>query len=193
MIRWLSNLWEAFRLARKQAEMAELYRKECDAHAATTLALGQTLEQRDQYERELRLMQMEPNRAAECVMQLRVHAMFEKGSKGYGVTAFIPEAVLEKLRGAPDKLVKEFTETVADNLVYRAVKGLWYRTSMNNVSALVFDWRPEHRGEVNAVCMEDASHAPRIAAREPVTRKIVPITLKPEAPQLPPPAGGIWK
>lgn len=155
--------------------------------------LQKAIAQRNEYERELRLMQMEPDRSAELLMQLRVHAMFERGSKGYGVTAFIPEAVLEKLRGSPETLVRQFTETIADNLVYRAIKGLWYRTSMNNVSVLVFDWRPEHRGEINAVCMESADQAPRIAAREPATRKIVPVKLPPE--QLPPPSpkSGIWK
>lgn len=183
----LLAFWDAEKLRRELATLQ-------DNHAAMTLALGQAVAQRDEYERELRLMQMEPNRAAALVAQMRVHAMFERGDKGFGVTMFIPETVLNHLRGGPESLTRMFTESIADNLVYRAVKGLWYRTNLNNVSAMIFDWKD--KGKVHAVCMESADQAPRIAAQ-----KIVPITLGKEKPALPtheypvqltPPEGQIW-
>lgn len=192
LINWLCNFLEAFQMARRRVKIwedtgkiAELYRKEQDARVLAE-------SQRDQYERELRLLQMEPNRAAEQLMQLRVHGMSRNGVIGYGVTAFIPEDVLEKVRGMSNENIATFTAAVADNLVMRAIQGLWYRTPRNNVAAMVFDLKQN----LQAVAMVDASGAPRIAARTKEGIKEAPEPRQLECPKPPTPipfsTGELW-
>lgn len=146
----------------------EKLREECDGRrdnmARAWDRVDEVTAQRDEYERELRLLQMEPSPAMDQLMQLRVHGMARNGVIGYGVTAFIPEDVLAKVRALSDRDQQEFIGVVAENLVARAIKGLWYRTPQNNVAALVFD-----KEKLHAVAMIDANGAPRIAARAKAT------------------------
>jgi hypothetical protein len=167
------------------AKLADKIKELMQVHQQDEYRIKVLTEERDQYERELRLLQMEPNAAEAQLMQLRVHGMSRNGVIGYGVTAFIPEDVLQKVRGMHPQDVSTFVSAIAENLVYRAIKGLWYRSPMNHVAVMVFDSKEPTK--LNAVAMVDAAGAPKIMARSTEGIKQVP-----EPRELPPTPPQIW-
>lgn len=70
-------------------------------------------------------------------MQLRVHGMSVRQRTGYGVTAFIPEGVVDKIKSDAG-MRAAFTKMVAESLVESAVSGLLNINSRDKVSAILF-------------------------------------------------------
>lgn len=133
----------------------------------TTALLCEAVRLKEDTERELRLTQIEYDKLAATVAQLRVHGMHEHGRTGYGVTMFIPEDVLATLRSSGTKAVIEFVDAVAHDLVGRAVRGLYYRNRDNKVSVMLFeDAAGPKAGQVHGIYLDSANKAPVIATKQ---------------------------
>lgn len=123
--------------------------------------ISRLTEEKEYLAGQLLATQNELNELLNNQAQVRVHGMAERGTVGYGVTMFIPESVLETMRKSNEDIQNTFTAYVAEDLVQRAVRGLWYRNRDNQCSAMIFgDRAKDHR--VHAVYLEDANKAPRI-------------------------------
>jgi hypothetical protein len=78
--------------------------------------------------------------ARACLAQLRVHGMTDNHHRtGYGVTAFIPEEVLNVLTKVDAQTRISFVRIVADELVRRALAGAHHVNSRGAISALLFE------------------------------------------------------
>ena len=75
------------------------------------------------YVGEIKSLALETDRLRELMMVIRSSVMSHQGRKGYGVTAFIPDESVVKLRPHPH-LQADFVEHVATHLVRRALLGL---------------------------------------------------------------------
>jgi hypothetical protein len=107
--------------------------------------------------------------ARACLMQLRVHGMTDNHHRtGYGVTAFIPEEVLDVLTKVDAQTRISFVHIVADELVRRALAGAHHVNSRGAISALLFEPLVPGKqcGAIGAIF--DTPSGPQIAvARQP--------------------------
>lgn len=78
--------------------------------------------------------------------QLRVHGMSVRQRTGYGVTAFIPEGIVDKIK-VDAGLRAAFIKMVAESLVESAVSGLLNINSRGKVSALIFEHERDSDGK----------------------------------------------
>lgn len=99
--------------------------------------LARALDKLDEYNRSVTLQTYDENTARACLCQLRVMQMNVRGRTGYGVTAFIPNEVLERLRIDEAQRVP-FRDAVFTALLERALGGMWHINSRGNISAILF-------------------------------------------------------
>lgn len=100
--------------------------------------LAQANAQLDEYRRAVTLSTYDEGTARACLCQLRVMQMNVRGRTGYGVTAFITQEVLERLRTDSQERRLQFRDAVFTSLLERALAGMWHINSRGNISAVLF-------------------------------------------------------
>jgi hypothetical protein len=71
------------------------------------------------------------------IAHLRVHGMTVRGRTGYGVTAFVPNEVLDKVRHNPEKQ-DALRTAIFDALLHRALAAMWNINSRGAIMATIF-------------------------------------------------------
>jgi hypothetical protein len=151
--------------------------------------LASALEKVDEYQRSVTLSTYDEETARAALMQLRVMQMSAHGRTGYGVTAFIPNEVLEKVRNDSTQQAL-LRQTVAITLIQRALAGMWHLNSRGNISAVLFAPKGAAKeGICGAVFDADTNPHVELArskANDPLVRHIEQTIIDAQAENRPP-------